>query len=201
MKLGLLTTQAIRFKVLVLLSALGILALLPSLAQAQTVPPHILLGTAQIDGAAVADGTRIIAWYGEDRLMSTTVRDGRYLLQVSQPEGSLPLTFTVAAFAAAETISWEMGGGTVLNLSASSDVALLVLALESLGDNLERVFYYDSDSESWIFYDPRPQFASTSSLTELIAGEVYWLDVATDQTVVLNGQERELIAGGNQIVW
>ena len=194
----------LRFKLLLLLLAIGLLAQAqasPALVQAQGVPPHIIMGVVRVDGGSVADGTRVIAWSGTEQAASTRVSGGRYLLQVPQPTGPRQLTFTVDTFVSTQTVPWEIGGANVLNLNASSEVSLLSLALEPLGNNLTRVFYFDRGTESWQFYDPRPRFNNTSSLTRLVAGEPYWLEVNRSQTVTLNGQVRRLDLGGNPLVW
>lgn len=68
------------------------------------------------------------------------------------------------------------------------------IALEPLlqADNLVRAWYQDPDTKEWHFYDPREEFEDSNTLHELIDGEPYWLRIDHDQTVVLNGIEREL---------
>jgi hypothetical protein len=65
-------------------------------------------------------------------------------------------------------------------------------ALEPLGDSLERVFYFNNDTKTWAFYDPRPEFADANTLEQLAEGQVYWFRVNQDITATLNGQERRL---------
>ena len=84
--------------------------------------------------------------------------------------------------------------------------AALPGALEELGDSLVRVFHFNTDSKEWSFFDPRPEFEGLNTLTELAAGQPYWMLVSeTVGNVVLNGKTRNLTCVGgdcwNQLVW
>ena len=77
-------------------------------------------------------------------------------------------------------------------------------------DNLERAFLFDNLSKSWVFFDPRPAFASANTLTQLDPNKIYWLKIRRDQLVNLNGKQSDLtcINEGtaqedcwNQVVW
>ena len=73
-------------------------------------------------------------------------------------------------------------------------------ALAPLGDSLAAVFYFDGIGKEWLFYDSRPEFAELNTLTELVAGEPYWVLVTEDvEDVALGGKSRSLTcsAGGN----
>ena len=59
-------------------------------------------------------------------------------------------------------------------------------------DNLERVFYFDNSTKTWLFFDPRPAFAAANSLQELRDRQIYWLKIKRDQTVTLNGKGQPL---------
>ena len=80
-------------------------------------------------------------------------------------------------------------------------------ALAPLGDKALAVFYFDSISKEWLFYDARPEFADLNTLEELVAGEAYWVLVSEDVAdTALNGQTRSLTCspGGNcwnLLVW
>jgi hypothetical protein len=74
-------------------------------------------------------------------------------------------------------------------------------ALWPLGDNLVRVFHFDNATKEWAFYDPRPAFASASTLTELVEGQAYWVEVKTDQTAILGSRIITFIEGWNLIPW
>ena len=79
-------------------------------------------------------------------------------------------------------------------------------ALPEISDSLVRVFHFNTGSKVWTFYDPRPEFEGLNTLTELAAGQPYWILVPeTQENVVLNGRPRNLTCVGgdcwNQLVW
>ena len=80
-------------------------------------------------------------------------------------------------------------------------------ALAPLADKLVAVFYFDGISKEWLFYDARPEFADFNTLTELVAGEAYWILISEDVAdTALNGKSRSLTcspAGNcwNLMVW
>ena len=79
-------------------------------------------------------------------------------------------------------------------------------ALMPLGDMLEAVFFFDNVSKTWSFYDPRPEFAELNTLSDLVAGEAYWVLVTEDvDDVVLNNKSRSLSCAGddcwNLVIW
>ena len=79
-------------------------------------------------------------------------------------------------------------------------------ALPEISDSLVRVFHFNTGSKVWTFYDPRPEFEGLNTLTELAAGQPYWILVSeTQENVVLNGRPRNLTCVGgdcwNQLVW
>ena len=53
--------------------------------------------------------------------------------------------------------------------------AALPGAVEDLGENLVRIFHFNTSSKVWTFYDPRPEFEGLNTLTELAAGQPYWI--------------------------
>ena len=84
--------------------------------------------------------------------------------------------------------------------------AALPGAVEDLGENLVRIFHFNTSSKVWTFYDPRPEFDGLNTLTELANGQPYWILVPeTQENVVLNGRPRDLTCVGgdcwNQLVW
>ena len=76
-----------------------------------------------------------------------------------------------------------------------------VTGLEPLADNLVRVWSFDNSTKEWSYYDPRPVFASSNSVTQLKTGKVYWINVKTAHTVTLNGTQRTLFEGWNLLAW
>ena len=84
--------------------------------------------------------------------------------------------------------------------------AALPGAVEDLGESLVRIFHFNTSSKVWTFYDPRAEFDGLNTLTELAAGQPYWILVPeTQENVVLNGRPRNLTCVGgdcwNQLVW
>ena len=74
-------------------------------------------------------------------------------------------------------------------------------ALELLQSNLVRVWHFDNTTKEWTFYDPRPVFAASNTLKELVPGEAYTIRVINDQTATLNRKVQRLYAGWNLIGW
>ncbi len=70
-----------------------------------------------------------------------------------------------------------------------------------MGDSLVRVFHFDRELKTWSFYDPRPIFEKNVDLLELVEGEIYWVEVVSDQQVVLDRKMRTFYRGWNLISW
>ena len=77
------------------------------------------------------------------------------------------------------------------------------VALEPLliSDNLLRVWSFDNATKVWTFFDPRPAFAAANTITGMNAGQVYWINVVSDSTLILNGRFRALNSGWNLLSW
>ena len=97
-----------------------------------------------------------------------------------------------------------------LEILAEADVrgaaSPLPEAVTDLGDSVVRIFHFNTSSKVWTFYDPRPEFEGLNTLTELAAGQPYWILVSESvENVVLNGRTRNLTCVGgdcwNQLVW
>ena len=54
-------------------------------------------------------------------------------------------------------------------------------AVSDLGDNLDAIFHFNNTNKAWTFYDPRPEFADLNTLSELNAGQPYWILVKDSQ--------------------
>ena len=81
--------------------------------------PDIFIGTVTFDGAPAQDGLTVSAWAGGVRLAVSTVSNGSYNLGVPLPS-NITLTFKVDDHTAHQTVTWEAGAESVLNLSTSS---------------------------------------------------------------------------------
>ena len=73
--------------------------------------------------------------------------------------------------------------------------------LQPIGDTLVRVFHFNRELKKWSFYDPRPIFEKNVDLLRLVEGEIYWVEVDSDQQVVLDRKMRTFYRGWNLISW
>ena len=113
----------IRFWVFLPVLALLLLPLLlPGAAYGQdsTLPPHVFTGGVMLDGVQASDGTVVRAIVDGLERGRNTVRDGRYVIPVSGGSVGSSITFMVGSFPASEQGVLSMGGGTILDLAASS---------------------------------------------------------------------------------
>ena len=56
-------------------------------------------------------------------------------------------------------------------------------------------------AKTWTFFDPRPAFAAVNTIIAMPSGQVYWINVVSNQTATLNGQDRVLSAGWDLLSW
>ena len=70
----------------------------------------------------------------------------------------------------------------------------------SLGDRLTRVWQFDNATQSWSFYDPRPEFADFNSLTEVSSGQIVTVILSEGDSVGFASTPGTLYAGTNQVV-
>ena len=94
---------------------------LPS--KANSVIPHVFVGSVKVGGQAASDGTQVSAWVSEysSPVGEGTVSDGSYVMSISQYGSSSfagkTLTFQIGDTEAGQTSKWETGGATALDLS------------------------------------------------------------------------------------
>ena len=136
----------------------------------------------------------------------TTLADGLLSISVLVPQLDLGvqvvrLTVGGVSSVASFTIVEPDPTATPSPTATPLPIADTVTALEPLADNLVRVWSFDNSTKEWSYYDPRPVFASSNTVTQLVRGQVYWIKVATAQTVTLNGSERTLFEGWNLLAW
>ena len=94
----------------------------------------------------------------------------------------------------------------VLAEGPTGQSATLPEAVETVGDQLVRVFYFNGVDKTWSFFDPRPEFDGLNTLTSIVNGQPYWILVSEDvENVLLNNKTRNLTCVGgdcwNQLVW
>ena len=77
------------------------------------------------------------------------------------------------------------------------------VALEPLlvDNNLIRLWNFNNSNKEWTYFDPRPVFAPANTVTEIVGGQIYWINVTADQTVVINGTLHVLTEGWNILTW
>ena len=108
-----------KVRVLAMLTALALLLTLPAVAYAQSLPPHIFVGHATVDGDDARNGTVVTAMIGEEVKGTTTVMDGMYTLPVNAGAGT-EVSFMVGDMSVMEKGSWMQGGATMMDLMAGS---------------------------------------------------------------------------------
>jgi hypothetical protein len=152
------------------------------------------------------------------RLVEEVVIDGADRLRDSYTtdrEGNVTVEGIVVPFAdpGFYPVRITVGDDTAvvqLEILAEADVrgaaSPLPEAVMDLGDSVVRIFHFNTASKVWTFYDPRPEFDGLNTLTELAAGQPYWILVSENvENVVLNGRTRDLTCVGgdcwNQLVW
>ena len=108
-------------KILVLLTIVALFLAIPAVTLAQAPPLARFAGTAMVDDAAVAEGTTVSAMIG-DVVVSGTVSDGKYLLQIVQPPGEdftgAAIMFMIGDMMASESSTWAPGLSEPLDLTA-----------------------------------------------------------------------------------
>ena len=132
-------------------------------------------------------------------------RDGNLSLEAIVPGLDAGLYTVQVDVGDSDDATVTIGELTVLTDVQIGVASALPGALDDLGDNLVRVFYFNNVDKSWSFYDPRDEFAELNTLTELVAGQSYWILVDEDQKPTLNGKVRDFTCVGgecwNSIVW
>lgn len=140
----------------------------------------------------------------------TTDRDGAFTSNVLVPD--LPTGPTVAVGAVgnvSSAVSFTVSAPLILPTRTPTPAPTLapeVGPVEGLSplvdaDNLVRVFNFNNVTKEWSFFDPRPAFAAANTITHLVSGEVYWLNLVVSQTATLNFKNRSLSAGWNLVSW
>jgi len=127
----------------------------------------------------------------------TTDRNGAFTSNVLVPD--LPAGNQRVLGVAGNIMSF-----TSFTVSAPSiSPALTVVGLSPLldSDNLVRVWTFNKVTKEWTFFDPRPAFAPANTITQLVPGGVYWLNLIVAQMATLNFKQRSLSAGWNLLSW
>ena len=137
-------------------------------------PPHVLIGTAMLNGAVPQIGTEIVAVVGDTRLGTTLTRaNGKFAIQVVRPPGSGVVTFTVGGVTATERLTdWEFGKiQTGFNLTTRRIPVAEALAPLIESNNLVSVWHFDNSTKAWYFYVPG--LAEDNTLDTMSANGTY----------------------------
>ena len=106
-------------RLLAALTALLMFLALPTITQAQGPPIHLITGTARIDGS-VASGLTVYALINGKIVTNSLVDlNGKFTVTVLQAFGRI-ISFKIGSLPAKETLPWQQGGTTVLDLTAQS---------------------------------------------------------------------------------
>ena len=98
---------------------------------------------------------------------------------------------TVSVRVSSTTISTFLNIGTADAPSDPADV------FAGLGDRLVRVWYLDSATQTWSFYDPDPDVAAFNTLSQVASGQIVSVIVGEGEAVEF--QDKTLYAGTNNI--
>ena len=164
------------------------------------VPPHISRLLVSIDGLPAPDGTVVTAWM-DGLLAATALTDGGAAIIRIAGDGSdsgKPISFVIGApvggvvedLDAAEVDFWEQGGHIDKNFAISvftaprtpeQAFAPLIDHLVDGRPNLIGVFWFNQDTQSYLSYDPDPDFASFNNLETVQSQDIFWLRLRAPQ--------------------
>ena len=130
--------------------------------------PYTLIGEIRIGRVSLLGNQSVTT----DREGDATVSDitvpyldpGHYPVTVQVGNDTRVVEFEMLAEAAVTGVAAELPG-----------------AVSDLGDNLDAIFHFNNSNKAWTFYDPRPEFADLNTLSELNAGQPYWILVKDSQ--------------------
>ena len=107
-----------KLHLLILITVLALALALPGLSSAQALPPHLFIGTATVDGVPAPGGTEIAALVdGNPAGMVSVDGAGKFFLIAAGP--GRVVTFQIGDYPAAQSLPWEKGGATLLDLTAN----------------------------------------------------------------------------------
>ena len=152
---------------LALLVPLGLGLLLwpspPALAQSL---PHVLSGSATIDGRLAPDGTEVTAVVDGQAVARANVSSGKYTLLIVPARGQSfvgkPITFTVGDSRAKEKVIYKSGTIAIFNLTGDSSLSVVVGDLN--GDGQVTIVDLAILSSVWGLGSGSPQFNADADL-------------------------------------
>ena len=164
------------------------------------VPPHILRLLVSIDGLPAPDGTAVTAWMdGQVAATALTTNGAAYVrIEGDGSDSGRAISFTIGVLtggviedlAADEVDFWEQGGHLDKNFSISGYTAPRTPAeafaplIDHLVDgraNLLGVFWFNDETQSYLSYDPDPDFAFFNDLETVESQQAFWLRLRAPQ--------------------
>ena len=168
------------------------------------VPPHLSRLLVSIDGLPAPDGTVVTAWMDAAAVATAVTANGAAYMRI-EGDGSdsgKAISFTIGVLvggvpgglmedlAAAEVDFWEQGGHLDKNFVISAYTAPRTPAeafaplIDHLVDgrpNLLGVFWFNDETQSYLSYDPDPDFAFFNDLETVESQQVFWVRLRAPQ--------------------
>ena len=168
------------------------------------VPPHLSRLLVSIDGLPAPDGTVVTAWMDAAAVATAVTANGAAYMRI-EGDGSdsgKAISFTIGVLvggvpgglmedlAAAEVDFWEQGGHLDKNFVISAYTAPRTPAeafaplIDHLVDgrpNLLGVFWFNDETQSYLSYDPDPDFAFFNDLETVESQQVFWVRIRAPQ--------------------
>ena len=185
---------------LLVLSTILVLVSLPATVLGQQPPPipNVFLGSVTVDGEIAADGTGIIAILDGQYAGFAAVRSGSYSMTVASATHPADNTVTFLIVGALSASTGTFADGSVETLSLHFHTRLPIYELFRpliASGNLVSVHHFDSSTQKWTFFDPRPEVAQANDYTSVSSGDTVWVRV-TSRT---DFQDGPLYPGWNNI--
>ena len=168
------------------------------------VPPHLSRLLVSIDGLPAPDGTVVTAWMDAAAVATAVTANGAAYMRI-EGDGSdsgKAISFTIGVLVggvpgglmedldAAEVDFWEQGGHLDKNFVISAYTAPRTPAeafaplIDHLVDgrpNLLGVFWFNDETQSYLSYDPDPDFAFFNDLETVESQQVFWVRIRAPQ--------------------
>ena len=153
-----------------------------------------------IDGLPAPDGTAVTAWMDGALAATALTTNGAAIIRI-EGDGSdsgRAISFIIERMvggviedlAADEVDFWEQGGHVDKNFSISVYTAPRTPAeafaplIDHLVDgraNLTGVFWFNDETQSYLSYDPDPNFADFNNLETVESQQIFWLRLRAPQ--------------------